>query len=291
MENEFWVDLSSHRYDAQLGWFCAALSQSGAKITEFRMDGKTIPLEQIVFDKSHIRVVSTKENPIADAAAKISVGNRSLGIDTAIWVAAITLIGTISAALIGVSHTKSEVATPKVAATSLPADSAISPTKQLASALQQPNASASEDRSTAATGANATSTPLKEGVGPKGNLVRLRELSSDEMLTMMNANIFYNDAFRSQDSPWCVVASTGEIRLCFPEKAKCEGQAGIDPAEWRCTTVPHTLSCYFEHFEGKDSGSCFETESACRAGLVEWNKMQRQTGGLVRISNCRSVTW
>ena len=67
--------LRAQDYDANRGWHCTALSQPDAKVVDFRMDGKPIPLQLLEWDKHNIwfRVHPTR-----------GVKDASLSVDTAV---------------------------------------------------------------------------------------------------------------------------------------------------------------------------------------------------------------
>ncbi|MDQ1921187.1 hypothetical protein [Massilia pseudoviolaceinigra] len=96
--DEYWYCLIASKYDRDLGWFCAPLAQEGAKVTEFRMNGETIPLEKIRIDPPYIRFIVDLPSGVTDASAKISARAPSTKINTQIVVALITVFGTIISA-------------------------------------------------------------------------------------------------------------------------------------------------------------------------------------------------
>ena len=96
----FWVALAGEKYDRELGWPCSALGVPGATVEEFRLDGRTIPLEQIASDQHNLRLVAAPDDQVPDAAAKIRLEKRLVTIDSALVASILALIGTLGAAYI-----------------------------------------------------------------------------------------------------------------------------------------------------------------------------------------------
>lgn len=95
-----WWNLPATHYDTDLGWVCPILGEPGATVTDFRMGGETIPLEQLRIDAPYIRFIVRPQNGITDAKVGITLLRTHKKIEPTIIVAVISLAGVLATALV-----------------------------------------------------------------------------------------------------------------------------------------------------------------------------------------------
>jgi len=92
--------LSVRDFHPNRGWICTLLNIPGARITELRMGGVTIPLERLSVSAPYIRFIMPPEHGVQAADVAVAVPSMcTRGLSVPVTVALITLLGVVFASV------------------------------------------------------------------------------------------------------------------------------------------------------------------------------------------------